>query len=64
MKKSNLRQLHADDIARAVEMLKVAAKYIEEHYPDGTIDYDATACDGYCVADDCRDIAEMLEGVK
>ena len=61
MRLTDFRQIATEDVARAVEMLKVAAQYIEKHYPDGTIDYDATACDGYCVADDCRIIAETLE---
>ena len=34
-------------------MLKVAAEYIREHYPDGDIFYDDARCDGYCLADDC-----------
>lgn len=59
--------------ARACEMLKVAAEYIRDTWPDGIAHYDGTDCDGYCVADDCESAAEILaeadlfpsgEGVK
>lgn len=45
---------------RAVFMLRVAAAYIRDHYPDGMIRFDEAECDGYCVADDCEVAAEML----
>ena len=48
------------EISRAREMLKVAAKYIRDYYPDGTIHYDENDCDGYCVADDCESAADGL----
>lgn len=35
-------------------MLKVAAGYIRDVWPDGEIFYDESTCDGYCVADDCE----------
>lgn len=47
-------------IKRAIEMLNVAAEYIEEHWPDGIIEYDEAACDGYCVSEDCKVAAEEL----
>jgi len=48
------------DKDRAIEMLLVAAKYIEDHWPEGLIEYDGTDCDGYCVAEDCRNAAEAI----
>ena len=48
------------DIDRAIEMLNIAAEYIRTHWPDGTVFYDETDCDGYCVADDCKTAAESL----
>ena len=48
------------NIERAKEMLRLAAEYIER-YPDFTIEYDETTCDGYCLAEDCRTAASMLE---
>lgn len=52
------------DIERAVEMLNIAAKYIREQYPDGTVFYDDTDCDGYCVADDCEIAATALIDIQ
>jgi hypothetical protein len=52
----------SEEIKRAVEMLKIAAKYIRDNDPEGIIFYDGTDCDGYCVADDCETAAECLEG--
>lgn len=49
-----------DDKDRAIEMLRVAARYIREHYAEGTVFYDGTDCDGYCVADDCENAADCL----
>ena len=46
--------------ARAIELLNVAAKYIETHWTDGIVHYDEADCDGYCVAEDCRLAAEQL----
>lgn len=46
---------------RAIEMLEVAAKYIDEHCPYDFIFYDDTDCDGYCVAEDCRIAAAELQ---
>lgn len=44
---------------RAVEMLRIAARYIRETYPDGhTVHYDGADCDGFCIADDCESAAE------
>lgn len=48
-------------IERAIEMLQVANRYIDNHSPDGTIIYDEAECDGYCVADDCKISAQELE---
>jgi len=48
-------------LARARVMLKVAAQYISETWPEGTIFYDDAECDGYCVADDCKQAQEELE---
>jgi hypothetical protein len=50
-----------DDIKRAVEMLRIAARYIDQHAPSDTIRYDEAECDGTCVADDCRIAASAIE---
>ena len=47
-------------LARAEQMLRIAAKYIDTHCPEDTIFYDGTDCDGYCVADDCESIADEM----
>ena len=33
-------------------LLYVAAEYISEHCPDGSIFYDDAECDGYCLSDE------------
>jgi hypothetical protein len=38
---------------RLAYLLRVAVAFAEK-YPDGTIDYDETTCDGFCLADDLR----------
>lgn len=43
-------------------MLRVAAEYIKQHYPDGMIYYDESDCDGYCVADDCLNVSDYPLG--
>lgn len=45
---------------RAAYMLRVAAWYIRDKYPDGIVYYDDAECDGYCVADDCESAAEDI----
>jgi hypothetical protein len=50
-----------DDIKRAQEMLRIAAKYIRDHAPSYMIFYDLADCDGYCVADDCEIAADCLD---
>ena len=42
------------DESRASFMLRVAAAYIRNNCPKGSIYYDEILCDGYCVADDCE----------
>lgn len=49
------------DTARAIEMLRVAARFIRQHAPDRTIAYDETECDGNCLAEDCEFAADDLE---
>ena len=49
-------------INRAVEMLRVAAKYCLLN-PEDTILYDDARCDGACVAVDCESAADMLEAI-
>ena len=51
-----------DAIARAEMMLRVAAGYAEM-FPDFEIEYDETTCDGYCVAEDCRNSADDLQAL-
>jgi hypothetical protein len=50
-----------DDIKRAQEMLRIAAKYIRANDTYQTIRYDDADCDGYCVADDCEIAADCLD---
>jgi hypothetical protein len=38
---------------RLAYLLRVAVAFAEK-YPNGTIDYDETTCDGFCLADDLR----------
>lgn len=63
---ARIKELEAENEAlkagseRAIEMLNVAANYIEMHHPGSTIRYDEADCDGYCVANDCRIAAEQL----
>ncbi len=52
--------VNKEDLLRAAEMLKIAAEYIRENWPDATVFYDESDCDGYCVADDCETAAEMI----
>lgn len=47
-------------IKRAIEMLRVAQQYCEK-WPEETVDYDGTTCDGYCIMDDCNAAASELE---
>ncbi len=54
-------KVNHEDLRRARDMLKVAAEYIRNHYPDGMAFYDEADCDGYCVADDCESSAEMID---
>ena len=51
---------HTEELARAIEMLNIAAAYIREHAPDCVSFYDGTDCDGYCIADDCESAAESI----
>ncbi len=53
---------HTQEQDRAAEMLRIAAKYIEDNYDEGIIHYDGADCDGACVADDCRMAAADLDG--
>ena len=46
---------------RAIKMLTIAAEYIEEHWPDAVVKYDGADCDGYCIAEDCKDAADALK---
>ncbi len=41
-------------------MLKIAAEYIRNNWPEAMVFYDEAECDGYCVADDCETAAEMI----
>lgn len=48
-------------LKRAIYILRVAKKYLKENdYEEGTLHYDATECDGYCLCDDLEDAAENL----
>lgn len=48
-----MREQYVDEDRRDY-MLLVAAKYIREFYPDGTIKYDDAEYDAYCIAEDCE----------
>lgn len=39
-------------------LLLVAAEYIRENYPEGSLFYDDSDCDGYCIAEECEDASE------
>ena len=41
------------DESRLMYLVRVASEYIGE-CPYGTVDYDETTCDGYCLAEDLR----------
>lgn len=49
------------DLDRAMEMLRIAAKYIRKYHDDGILVYDGADCDGACIADDCEIAAEAME---
>ena len=51
---------NSEVIKRAIEMLRVAREYCEK-WPEETVDYDGTTCDGYCIMDDCAYSADDLE---
>jgi len=53
-----------EEIERAVKMLRIAAEYIEDYWPDAKYCYDDSVCDGYCIAEDCRSIADAIENIK
>lgn len=62
--KAQVTQLRAAT-PRAVEMLRVAARYCEgvagyDHGAYDTIEYDGAECDGQCVSDDCLSAADGL----
>ena len=38
--------------SRAEYIMRVASAFIERNCPDGTIRYDGTECNGYCLAAD------------
>lgn len=57
---SEVTKVSCEDLARAHDMLRIAAEYIRDNWPDATINYDDAECDGYCVADDCESAAEMI----
>jgi len=54
------KTLTDEEIERAIQMLEISAEYIEQTDPYGLISYDDADCDGGCVAEDCRSIAELL----
>ena len=54
------KTLTDEEIKRAIQMLEISAEYIEQTDTYGVIAYDDADCDGGCVADDCRSIAELL----
>lgn len=37
---------------RAIELMKLAAKYIQDYHNYGVIEYDDALCDGECLAQD------------
>ena len=49
---------------RAKELMKLAAKYIREHCPDGHTYYDDADCDGWCLADDIEAEAYGMDDSK
>lgn len=57
----SIETVRPSELARAIEMLKIAAKYIRKYHDDGILIYDGADCDGACIADDCEFAAEALE---
>lgn len=50
-----------EEIRRAAEMLRIAAKIIRDEAPHARAHYDGADCDGHCVAEDCEIVAAMIE---
>lgn len=48
------------NVKRAAEMLRIAAKIIRNEANNAVVNYDGADCDGWCVADDCETAADML----
>lgn len=50
----------SENINRAAEMLRIAAKVIRDRAPDSRFYYDDADCDGLCIAEDCEIAADLL----
>lgn len=63
-------EISVEEAKRIDYMLKVASEYILNNYPDGSVNYDGTDCDGYCVSSDLEsltffdDTTHLKEGLE
>lgn len=46
---------------RAIELMRIAAEFVETHAFEKLVTYDGTECDGWCLASDLQVAAEELE---
>ena len=46
---------------RAVYLMRVTAKYLQDRFPHGTIFYDEAECDSLCLSEDLTIAADDLE---
>jgi hypothetical protein len=56
--------LRDSEIDRAAMLMGIAAKYINSFCNDSEIFYDEAWCDGYCLAEDLRIQAEILNNTE
>lgn len=49
-----------EEVKRAIEMLRIAARFIIDNAAGEMVFYDDAECDGLCLADDCRIAADVL----
>lgn len=52
------------ELARAAEILRQAAQYIEVFYPYGGLMHQGNAVDGPTLVESCRELAQALDGKR
>jgi hypothetical protein len=55
-----LTEQKVERIARAIELMRLAASVLQEFAPDAEVFYDEADCDGSCLAEDLEACAEDL----